>query len=130
MKKGLFKWCPIGLPMVILVFFSLTGNSQVNEITVRGKVHSDSAVLAGATVFLKTNPQRATKADDKGTFSIKVPANGILVFSSVGYETQEVEIQGNSILNILLKPQDNKLGEVVVVGYGTQKKTTDRKSVV
>jgi TonB-linked SusC/RagA family outer membrane protein len=129
MKKGLFKWCPIGLPMVILVFFSLTGNSQVNEITVRGKVHSDSAILAGATVFLKTNPQRATKADDKGTFSIKVPANGILVFSSIGYETQEVEIQGNSILNILLKPQDNKLGEVVVVGYGTQKKTTLVSSV-
>lgn len=129
MKKGLLKWCPIGLPMIILVFFALTGYSQVNEITVRGKVHSDSAILAGATVFLKANPQRATKADDKGTFSIKVPANGILVFSSVGFETQEVEIQGNSVLNVLLKPKDNKLGDVVVVGYGTQKKTTLVSSV-
>lgn len=116
--------------LFLALFFSLRGYAQMNEIVVTGKVHSDSSSLSGVTVFLKTDPQKITTTDPKGHFTIKVPANGMLVFSSVGYDKQEVEINGNDKLDVLLKTNDNKLGDVVVVGYGTQNKATLVSSVV
>lgn len=98
--------------------------SQDNLITVRGKVRSDSANLENVTIQLKSDPSRTVKSDGKGNFLIKAPANGILLFSAVGYDPREVEIQGNNTLDVLLKVKDNRLGEVVIVGYGTQRKTT------
>src|SRR6185312_11612326 len=95
-----------------------------NEITVTGKVRSDSADLTGVSVSLKTDPKKVTATNSAGVYTIKVPANGILVFTHVGYEKQEVEISGRSVVNITLKAADNKLGDVVVVGYGTQRKST------
>lgn len=130
MKRNvLLKHGLLPLLACFLIALSTRGYSQGNEITVKGKVHSDSAFLSGATIVLKTNSQRTTQTDGKGNFTIKVPANGILVVSSVGFETQEVDIQGNSVLDIILKPKDNKLGDVIVVGYGTQRKTTLVSSV-
>lgn len=123
-RKQMLKPCLIALSVVLLTTLSLRSYSQANEITVRGKVHSDSTALASATIVLKSNPKKSTTADDKGNFIIKVPANGTLVVSSVGYETQEVEVQGNSKLDIILKSKNNTMGDVVIVGYGTQKKLT------
>jgi len=106
------------------LFFGLQAFSQSNEIAVTGKVRSDSADLHGVSVSLKTDPSRAVATNPAGVFTIKVPANGTLVFTYVGYEKQEVEINGRSVVNITLKRADNKLGDVVVVGYGTQRKST------
>jgi TonB-linked SusC/RagA family outer membrane protein len=130
MKRGLSKWDLVGVFLfALLALFSIKSYSQVNEITVRGKVHSDSSELAGVSIFVKNSLNKVTKTDEKGVFTLKVPANATLVFTHVGYETQEVEVQGNNSLKVLLKPKDNKLGEVVVIGYGTQKKTTLVSSV-
>lgn len=119
------------LPLFICILVGIASRcySQENEIVVRGKIRSDSAAIPSATIVLKTNPQRSTQSDERGNFSLKVPANGTIIVSSVGYETQEVDVQGNSVLNVVLKPKDNKLTDVVVVGYGTQKKATVVSSV-
>ena len=100
------------------------GTEQKNEIIIRGTIRTDSAVLPGATVLLKSDPAHATTTDENGKYIIKAPANGTLVISSVGYKEEEIDIKGESIINALLKSTNNNLEEVAVVAYGTQKKTT------
>jgi TonB-linked SusC/RagA family outer membrane protein len=95
-----------------------------NEIIIRGTIRTDSAVLQGATVMLKSDPGHATTTDEHGKYIIKAPANGALVITSVGYKEEEIDIKGESIINALLKSNNNQLEEVAVVAYGTQKKAT------
>lgn len=112
---------------IFLLFLTLLSRQtfgQNNEITVTGKIRSDSAELPGVSVVLKTDPRRATATDAKGGYTLKVPANGTLIISHVGFEPQEVQINGNSVISITLKRSDGKLNDVVVVAYGTQKKAT------
>ncbi len=97
--------------------------------TVTGRVIDENGVgLPGVNVLLQGTQQgAATNAD--GRYSLTVPdrndgpAGGVLVFSSVGYERQEVPIQNRSTVDVTLKAAVGSLNEVVVVGYGIQKKT-------
>jgi len=92
--------------------------------TVTGKVVDEKGeTVIGATVKLKSHPG-ATSTDPNGKFSISVPAGeNTLVISFIGYNTQEVHIPPQSRnLKITLTANANNLNEVVVVGYGTQKK--------
>ena len=92
--------------------------------TVRGTVKDavNGKTLAGASITLKgTNTVSLT--DLNGAFSITVPdANSVLVVSYVGYVSQEVLVGNNSTIEVSLQPNASDLGEVVVVGYGTQSK--------
>ncbi|WP_426059813.1 SusC/RagA family TonB-linked outer membrane protein [Hymenobacter sp. B1770] len=90
---------------------------------VSGKITSSEGELPGVTVLLKgTTVGTATGGD--GTYSLNVPnRQGTLVFSFVGYATQEVPIDGRSQVSIVMSTDAKALGEVVVVGYGTQKKS-------
>lgn len=115
--------------LCLLLCFVVNGFAQNNFITVSGKVTSDSSALDNVTVQLKGDSRRAAQTDSAGRFSIKAPANGTLVFSRVGFENQEVEIQGNSTLNVRLRYADSRLGDVVVVGFGTQRRSTLVSSV-
>jgi TonB-linked SusC/RagA family outer membrane protein len=94
--------------------------------TITGKVTSADGKeeLPGVTVLLKgTNNGTGTGPD--GSFSLQVPAGGggTLIFSYVGYATQEVQIAGQSVVNVRLQGEAKGLDEVVVVGYGSQKKS-------
>lgn len=102
----------------LLLCLSRFALAQDNQITVRGKVRSDSTNLANVTVQLKSNSARAVKTDEKGSFSLQVPANGTLVFSYVGYEPQEVPINGQSEVNVLLKAKENGMNEITIIGFG------------
>jgi len=118
------------LPLLLLpVLISTYSRAQNAEIVVKGTVRSDTANLEGVTVALKTNPAKATKTDQKGNYMLKVPANGTLVFTFVGFKTEEIDIRGESIVNPILKPADNALNEVAVVAYGTQKKSSMVSSI-
>ncbi|MCJ8164412.1 TonB-dependent receptor [Pontibacter sp. E15-1] len=92
--------------------------------TITGKVTDENgAELPGVTVVLK-GTTKGTTTDIAGNFSLPVPeGNGTLVFSFIGYLAQEVPINNRATLNISLKPDTKTLDEVVVVGYGTQKKS-------
>lgn len=78
--------------------------------------------VADASVNIK-NTAYGTTTDEKGWFNIKVPQEGTLVFSMVGYDAQEEKIITGKNYNVVLMPLENRLEEVVVVGYGTQRKT-------
>ncbi len=78
--------------------------------------------LPGVTVVLK-GTSTGTATDGNGNYTLTVPdGNGTLVFSFIGYTTQEVAIRNQSTINVSILPDTKSLDEVVVVGYGTQRK--------
>jgi TonB-linked SusC/RagA family outer membrane protein len=114
-------------PKLSLLFFILFScfSALAQNKKISGKVFSSEKVpLSGVTVQVKgTTIITATVAD--GSFQLTVPGNDAvtLVFSSVGFETTELVTSGNEIPDMLLKESTKSLEDVVVVGYGTQRKT-------
>ena len=107
-------------PLAVLPVVS--EKSTVQNVTVAGRVTQASGEgLPGVTVLVKgTNIGTSTSAD--GSFSLSVPENSVLVFSSVGFVRQEVPVTGaTTSLAIRMTDDTQALKEVVVVGYGTQK---------
>lgn len=90
---------------------------------ITGKItDSDGAPLAGATIKLKGSAI-STVADQSGRFTLSsTTSNGILEISFVGYETREISFSGGKAVAVTLNRKENKVDEVVVIGYGTQKK--------
>ncbi len=93
------------------------------DITVNGKVTDESgAELPGVNILVK-GTQKGTTTNVEGEYSISVPnQQSVLVFSFVGYETAEVVVGNTTRINVTLAVNVKALGEVVVVGYGTQNK--------
>src|SRR5690606_4680648 len=78
--------------------------------------------LAGATV-LEKGTSNGTTTDFDGNFTITTESDAVLEISYLGYKTQEVAVDGRSEINVQLSPDATLLEDVVVVGYGTQRKT-------
>jgi TonB-linked SusC/RagA family outer membrane protein len=78
--------------------------------------------LAGVNVVVKGSTSTGTISDANGVFTLSVPGNSVLVFSYIGYLSQEVSVKGKSNLNVSLSEDVEALDEIVVVGYGTMKK--------
>ncbi|WP_229214356.1 SusC/RagA family TonB-linked outer membrane protein [Dyadobacter flavalbus] len=99
--------------------------SVIIDKTVTGKITAaeDNMPVPGVSVVLKGSSS-GTNTDVDGAFKIDVPDNGaVLVFSAVGFITQEVAVGAKSVIEVVLASDLKTLGEVVVVGYGTQKKS-------
>jgi TonB-dependent starch-binding outer membrane protein SusC len=94
------------------------------EVAIRGKVtDNNQAPLPGVTVLVK-GTTNGTATDPEGNFSLTVPSgNETLIISFIGFTTQEVALNGRTTLNVALEPDAKALEEVVVIGYGTQKKS-------
>lgn len=92
------------------------------ELTVTGKVTAASGeAIPGVSVLLK-NTSNGTITDSEGGFSLTLPdGSGILVFSFIGYTTQEIPVSNRTMIQVTLEENKQALEEVVVVGYGTQK---------
>lgn len=98
----------------------------VQQITIKGKVTSagDNLGIPGVNVVVKGSTQGVV-TDIDGNYSINISSkNAVLVFSAVGMKTQEVNIGTQKVINITMVPDVATLNEVVVVGFGTQKKAT------
>jgi TonB-linked SusC/RagA family outer membrane protein len=97
---------------------------KAQNVQVTGKITGEGGEgLAGVTVSVKGNKVKGVFTDAAGAFSITVPTGKeTLIFSYVGYNDQEVTLQGQSNLNIAMIPSSKSLNDVVVVGYGTVKR--------
>ncbi len=105
--------------VLFIAFCSTT--SLLAQRTVMGKINDEQGNgIPSASVLIKGTTQ-GTVTDVDGNFSLSVPDNSTLVISSVGFSTQEIVVGKESTITIALK-EGSTLGEVVVVGYGTQKK--------
>ena len=105
--------------------------AEVNEVqtamqtgTVKGQVvDANGEPIIGASVLVK-GTTNGTITDFDGNFTLNNASKGILVVSYIGYKTQEVPVNEKNLMKIILKEDTEVLDEVVVVGYGTQKKAT------
>lgn len=113
--------------LLTLLSFSLTALAQ-QKITGKVKDSSGEPVI-GASVVVKDNKTMGTITDFDGNFSLDVPSKSVLVISYIGYVTQEVPVTGKKSLDIMLKEDTKTLDEVVVIGYGTQRKGDVTSSV-
>lgn len=111
----------LGLWLAMLAAtFSLSLSAQ--DINVSGVVSDDTGEpLMGATVLIK-GTQKGVATNLDGEFTISAPSKGTLVFSYIGCETKEVNINGQTTLNVTLSTNTEMLDEVVAIGYGTVKK--------
>lgn len=109
---------------VLVLCLGHTTAVWAQEIQVRGKVTSadDNSTLPGVSIVVK-GTTTGTTTDADGVYSINVPnENSVLVFSFIGYTTIEAVVSNRTTLDIVLETDITQLGEVVVIGYGVQKK--------
>lgn len=119
MKK--FLRCPLWI-IGFLLLFHFEGVAQESVITGTVIAASDNAPLPGVTVAVKGD-SRGTVTDADGKFSISAADADVLVFSFIGMETQEVTVGNQATIDVSLAESSQSLQEVIVVGYGEQKKT-------
>lgn len=112
----------------------LNRTAQSGQVKAEGRVQSreikgtltDSAgnVLPGVSVKVKDQPSIGTTTDVNGRYILTVPNNAVLVFSFVGFVSQEIPIGTQTVIDVVMQSDAGSLEEVVVVGFGTQKKLT------
>src|SRR5690606_13411778 len=115
------KWVNGYLLIACLVLLlPLVGKSQ--SATVNGQVaDQEGNALSGVSVFSK-GTNRGTTTADNGEFSIQAAASDTLTFSFIGYDPQEIAVAGQQSISVVLIPNNEQLSEVVVIGYGQQRK--------
>lgn len=115
----------------LFLFLATSATAFAQQATVvKGKVtDSKNEPLPGISVRIK-NTSTGTSTDGKGNYQISIPAaNAVLQFSAVGFATQEIPVSGKTEISVTLQSDDRSLSEVLVVGYGTQKKETVTGSI-
>jgi TonB-linked SusC/RagA family outer membrane protein len=136
----------IGLPplvslstLLLCLFFSANLRAQEPTakealITIRGRVTSGDSALVNVSVQVKETSRsprsprsprapRTTQTDQNGQFSLQVPADAVIVFTSIGFASQEIPVKGQQSIDVHLLTSNKAMDEVVVVGYGTQKRS-------
>lgn len=139
MRNEFLKWCKtfycyrIALVFVIscIVGMEFSYAEILQERTVTGIVTSgtDGEALIGVSVQVKERPQAGTITDFEGRYSLQVKSNETIVFSYIGFKPQEVKAS-KTVINVEMEEDSEILDEVVVVGYGTMKRSDLTGSVV
>ena len=112
--------------LLLLFVFSAGANAQTS---VSGIVSDANGPIPGANVILKGSNIGVTTNLDGGYSIASVPSNGVLIFSYVGLKTKEIAVKGQKNISVTLEEESNTLSEVVVIGYGTQRKEAVTGSV-
>ena len=97
--------------------------AQAQDVTVTGKVYDENGLpISGVSILIK-GTSKATASDFDGNYQIKTLSKGTLIFTFLGYTSTQEAINGRNRIDVKLHPSSESLQEVVVVGYGTQKKS-------
>ena len=99
-----------------------TVNAVQQAKKVSGNVSDAEGPIIGASVVEKGNPSNGTVTDLDGNFTLNVKPGAIVVITYIGYQKQEIAVGNQSNIKVTMKTDDKTLDEVVVVGYGVQKK--------
>ena len=109
----------------LTAFTAIAASAQETPLTVRGKVTdaSTDGPVPYASVHLE-GTMTGVSTDGEGAYVITIPEDGTLIFSSIGYKTQEIAVEGRAILNAELEPDTESLEETIVIAYGTATKSS------
>ncbi len=122
MKTKLNGFLTLLLALMVQISFA-------QEKTVTGKVSDASGPLPGVTVIIK-GTKTGTQTDFDGNFSIKTATGAILQFSFIGMQTSEKTVGSSNVINVVMQESAESLEEIVIMGYGTQRKTEITGSTV
>lgn len=124
----LSRWFQLTLLGLLLC---VSSHTFAQTQTISGKVTAKNGEgVPGVNIYVKDNTGIGTSSDNDGNFKLaNVPQGAVLVFSSIGYATQEVNVGSQTSVTVSLKEDDESLNQVVVVGYGTQKRSEITGSV-
>ncbi|MEO8415406.1 MAG: carboxypeptidase-like regulatory domain-containing protein, partial [Ginsengibacter sp.] len=113
--------------------FFIDGDGLYNflDIAITGKISDEYGnAIRGANV-LEKGTSNGTVSDERGNFTLRVKGeNSVLIFSSVSYVSQEIPVGSSRVVNVTMELTSKKLDEVVVVGYGTKRKSELTNAVV
>jgi TonB-dependent starch-binding outer membrane protein SusC len=114
----------------LLVLVGISGSALAQDRTVSGKVTSsdDGSTIPGVTVTVK-GTSKGVSTDANGIYRIAVADQATLVFTSIGFDRKEVKVGTQSVIDIVLTSASSALDEVVVIGYGVQKKSKLSSSI-
>lgn len=114
-----------GIKVVLLILFTpgiagtLIAQKQVTGVVAEANTGDP---LTGLSIFVKSHPERGTITDVDGAYRLEVPEDAeVLIFSYIGYKTQEVEIAGRDVINVSMQEDAQKLDEVVVTALGIKR---------
>jgi len=125
--RKIYQWMIL---LLLISGFSIAPIQAQDVQQVRGKVTSAQGPLPGVSVIVK-GTTAGTTTDANGMYSLTVPGNStVLVFSFVGFVTEEVAVAGQTSIDVMLIEDISTLSEVVVVGYGTESKKNLSSAVV
>ncbi|AEL27887.1 SusC/RagA family TonB-linked outer membrane protein [Cyclobacterium marinum] len=111
------------LGYLILLIGLNTQLLMAQNVEISGRIVDENNMgIPGASVLIKGTSTGAA-ADVEGNYNLSAPSNATLVFSFIGYSSKEVKIENQTIVNVQLEPDISDLDEVIVVGYGTTKKS-------
>jgi TonB-linked SusC/RagA family outer membrane protein len=129
-KDQPFTYQLMGNAIIVKRKMDLTSSAEnIQPIQIKGRVTDNKGnPLIGVTIKVKSGGT-GTATDANGNYSLTVPDNSVLVVSYVGFETQDIAVNGRREINIVLKPEVSTLTQLVVVGYGVQKKVDMTGSV-
>jgi TonB-linked SusC/RagA family outer membrane protein len=114
--------------LLLISFIFITCFVHAQQVTVTGRVASGDTSLSNVSVVVK-GTSSGTLTDANGRFSLSAPPNATLVFSSLGFNPREIKLNNRTQLDIQLESTTQQMEQVVVVGYGTQRKATLTGSV-
>lgn len=123
MKKKLLRHFNRKMFIALLMLF-VVSIAYAQERTVQGLITDESKTpIPGANVVVK-GTTTGTVSDTEGKFTLKVPSgNTVIVVSYIGYQPQEIRAGDSQFVNVVLKERESELDDIVVVGYGIQKKS-------
>ncbi len=128
MMKNFTQTLTRSVGMVFLMFLSLSAFGQ-QEINISGKIIDETgAALPGVSILVK-GTNRGTVTDINGDYSLMANSDETLLVSFIGFTTEEIKVGNQTQINITLMEDVQQLSEVVVIGYGTQKKSTITGSI-
>lgn len=119
------KWTQDLFSLALFVVFTLVASAAQAQTIVKGTVKDETgSPLPGVNVLVK-GTTTGTTTDADGIYSLSLPSAGddvVLAFSFIGYETEEFSVNSRTVIDVMLTPNIEALSEVVVIGYGTQRK--------
>lgn len=103
--------------------------ASAQNVTVKGKVIDATGEAMASVSVAQVGTANGTATDFDGNYSLSVPSNATLQFSFIGYATQTVAVNGKSVINVTLEEDSELLEDVVIIGYGAQKKANVTGSI-
>jgi TonB-linked SusC/RagA family outer membrane protein len=115
--------------LILMILFGMNQSVWAQSVKITGTVTDNLGLPIPGVTIIEKGTKKAVSTDIDGKYSFGTSSKSVLVFSYVGFETKEILVNGQSVINLKMKTSSTDLNEVVVVAYGKQKKITQTGAI-